>query len=408
MPNVLAPTVAAFTGSWLRRAVPLGLAGAIPVSIPSEAVLLGAEWQEGPSWAIANGRSGVTDPPGGLVCERRLIGQRRAVPHADPSFGAPNSASQKNLVEIRGVAPRTALTRGRLELGRRKARTMGDRDDAAGQTRGAPARPGVVQPDSCPREAELGAPAALPDIPCGVTTDIAVTEPGQHEDLERGADDEELYDELESVGFDGPKYRAFQDQLARYGVAVLCAWMYTGYIFKLASGHGFALRPTDQELGDLRGDPEIRDELATMTVAAALPRFRKNALAGGGWRPDGGASLTTYFMGACMFVFPNEFRRWRVQQERWRRQERSTPAVSGDPAGLVNDPAAIVAGNLQVREALARAESREAEIVALTIDGYSQEEMAEVLGETSIRAVEGVLYRWRAKEQRRRTGGAKL
>jgi hypothetical protein len=40
-------------------------------------------------------------------------------------------------------------------------------------------------------------------------------------------------------------------------------------------------------------------------------------------------------------------------------------------------------------------------IVALTVDGYSQEEIVEPLGEASVRAVQGVLYRWRTKERQR-------
>jgi hypothetical protein len=34
------------------------------------------------------------------------------------------------------------------------------------------------------------------------------------------------------------------------------------------------------------------------------------------------------------------------------------------------------------------------------MDGYRQEEITEMLGETSVRAVEGVLYRWRRKQSR--------
>jgi hypothetical protein len=37
----------------------------------------------------------------------------------------------------------------------------------------------------------------------------------------------------------------------------------------------------------------MREELADITVALALPKFRDQALIGGGWRADGGASLST-------------------------------------------------------------------------------------------------------------------
>lgn len=43
--------------------------------------------------------------------------------------------------------------------------------------------------------------------------------------------------------------------------------------------------------------------------------------------------------------------------------------------------------------------------VALTIDGYAQEEIQQLLGATSIRAIEGLLYRWRTKAKRREEEG---
>jgi DNA-directed RNA polymerase specialized sigma24 family protein len=245
----------------------------------------------------------------------------------------------------------------------------------------------------------------LADILNGVTRNLAGKTQEQQELLERRAADKELRDELASAEFTGPKYQMFQEELARYGMSVLSSWMYTGYIFQFTAARGFRLYPTEVELEDLHRQQEIRDELAGMTVAMALPRFRDRALAGGGWRPEGGASLATYFMGACVYVFPNEFRKRRVQQEKWRRQDSRDSAVDEDPGEMVNDPGVIVVGARRVCEDLARASSREAAIVALTIDGYSQEEIVEALGETSTRAVEGALYRWRTKEQRRLKGG---
>ncbi len=62
-------------------------------------------------------------------------------------------------------------------------------------------------------------------------------------------------------------------------------------------------------------------------------------------------------------------------------------------------------GNMRVRDDLERADARTRPIVALTIDGYTQEEIVELLDETSVRAVEGALYRWRAREKRHLQGG---
>lgn len=187
--------------------------------------------------------------------------------------------------------------------------------------------------------------------------------------------------------------------------------MHSGYVFRLAAARGLLLRPTELELEELHRDSDVRQELADVTVAVALNRFRVRALVGGEWRFEGGASMATFFMGTVLYVFPNEFRRRRVEREKWRRQDKGDPAVAVLEAGRVLDPAAdpavIVAGNLRVSGQLEAADPRAAAILALTIDDYRQDEIAEVLGERSVRAVEGVLYRWRVTEkQRMREGGA--
>ena len=182
--------------------------------------------------------------------------------------------------------------------------------------------------------------------------------------------------------------------------------MYSGYIFKLAAARGFALHPSDAELEELQRDSEVREELANMTVAVALPRFREHALIGGGWRYEGGAGLATYFMGSCLYAFPNEFRKRRVQQEKWRRQNGRDPAVTMREADHASDPAVLATDNIHVLDQLRDIDERTQAIVALTIDDFSQEEIVELLAaERSVRAVEGVLYRWRTHHKGRMQGG---
>ena len=214
------------------------------------------------------------------------------------------------------------------------------------------------------------------------------------------AADRKLVDVLAAGGFAGPRFDRFRDELARYAVSVLSGWMYSGYVFQLAARRGFPLRPTTAELDELHCDADLRQELAVMVVAVALPAFREHALVGGGWRADGGASLTTYFLGACLTVFPNEVRKYRSQRQRWRAQNANDQKAAASWAAVSGDPADLVAGTMRVREDLARMDARTRAIVALRMDGYRQEEIAEMLGETSVRAVEGVLYRWRVRQVR--------
>ncbi len=246
----------------------------------------------------------------------------------------------------------------------------------------------------------LGVSLAMPDVLRGMRSAADAEDACRLEEgLQRRAADQQLRDELARNDFSGRLYRRFEEELARYGTAVMRAWMHSGYVFKFAASRGFALHPSAAELEELHREPDARDELANMTVAVALPRFREQALIRGGWTYEGGASLPTYFMGACLYVFPNEFRRRRVQNEKWRRQDQREQALMVPEAGPSSDPAVQVTGNIHVAERIAAADERARAIVALTVDGYSQEEIAELAGMRSVRAVEGVLYRWRTREK---------
>ncbi|MGW5639255.1 hypothetical protein [Streptomyces sp. NPDC003832] len=227
------------------------------------------------------------------------------------------------------------------------------------------------------------------------------------ESLDRRLADRELVKLLAQDGFAGPRYEAFEDDLARYAISVLRAWMHSGHIFAMAARRGFGLSPHDIDLERLATDSELREELATMTVALALPRFRQWAFVEGGWSFERGAAITTYFMGACLYCFPNEFRRHRTGEDKHRK---ALQHPHFDQEALPGVEAEVV-GREMVRDALRSIDSkkgRERAIVALALDGYTQEEIRDILGESSVRAVEGVLHRWRKRAAHRRLaeGGA--
>lgn len=254
---------------------------------------------------------------------------------------------------------------------------------------------------------ELGQPVPLDCVLGNMAPEFAEQTRRLQENLRRREADRELLAELAAGKFAGRPYDRFEEDLAGYAMAVLRGWMHSGFIFKLTAARGFALHPSEAELDELFRDSDAREELAIMTVALALPRFRDHALLGGGWRYKGGASLSTYFMGACLYVFPNELRKRRVQRRKWRLQDHGDPGLTMPAEDRVNDPCAITTGNQRVRDDLGRVDERTRAIVALTIDGYSQDEIVELLDETSVRAVEGVLHRWRKKEKSEyRKGGS--
>lgn len=224
-------------------------------------------------------------------------------------------------------------------------------------------------------------------------------------ELHRRTADKELLDELAAHRFSGWRYRRFEEELAKYGTAVLRGWMSSGHVFALTASRGFHLHPTAAELEELQRDPQAREDLANMTVAYALPRFRDRALMGGGWKPDGGARLSTYFVGACLYEFPNQFRGRRDQAVRWKLQDNCELALSPVEADPAADPAALTAARLSAQAKLCGLDRRTRAVVMLTVEGYRQDEIAEMLGEPSARAVEGVLHRWRARQRKLLQGG---
>ncbi|WP_406436583.1 hypothetical protein OHB14_61980 [Streptomyces sp. NBC_01613] len=276
-------------------------------------------------------------------------------------------------------------------------------DGVGGQSAGA--RAGHLQPSGWSGTGELDAPVSQDDL--GQMDDrYGRNARRQQESIERRLRDRQLVELLGQGGFAGFEYDRFVEELARYGISVLRGWMHSGYIFHLLAVRGFRLNPHELQLENLTDNSELREELASMTVACALPRFRQRALMGGGWRFEGGASITTYFIGACLYVFCNEWRKHCAGEKRHQRSLQQQKVVYEDAASTLGVPDDIL-GNLQVLEHLRGIQDpRTRAAIAMRFDGHSYEEIREMLGAPTVRAIEGMFYRQRRKEQRYRKGGA--
>jgi DNA-directed RNA polymerase specialized sigma24 family protein len=202
--------------------------------------------------------------------------------------------------------------------------------------------------------------------------------------------DRELRDALAAEGFAGPAYAVFEEDLAGYGYQVMQAWLKTGYIFTLCRQAGLGLTSERVPVGD-------REDLAQETVAAALNAFKRVGLQRGGWRPEGGASLRTYFIGALCHQFANVWRK--------RLRTRAVPAtlpLEAVPPGAASrgpGPDDIVVQRDEIRRGLVGIESeRTRAALVLAAEGYEHEEIAEILGpDVTARAVEGYLRRHRRR-----------
>jgi len=121
-----------------------------------------------------------------------------------------------------------------------------------------------------------------------------------------------------------------------------------------------------------------------------------------GWDPARGAQLTTYFIGQCLFQYPNVFRRW--QNER----DQALPAAPEwfddfKPHG----PDVTFVQRTQVDEVLSQMDPLVAEIFTKKyIDGLTYEEIAQhIPGIATARAAENRVTREKKRwQQGKRTG----
>lgn len=201
--------------------------------------------------------------------------------------------------------------------------------------------------------------------------------------------DVEVYLRLERAGFSGPAFDKYATELVRYSVAVVRKWLRTGEMFRQSAERRRPLGsvPHDWSAAD-------REELALETVTQAVRLFRAQALAGRGWSPDGGASLATYFMGTCVSAFPNVYRAFQRERDRWRGVELVEQPPETPVHTIADDPLSTVLARQALRDALASLDTDTARVLVLVAMGYTQRQIAVRLRRTP-RAIEGILYRHR-------------
>lgn len=205
--------------------------------------------------------------------------------------------------------------------------------------------------------------------------------------LDRRQADLELRNDLALADFRGPGWDRYAWELACYGYAVMMAWLKTGEIFHQCKAKGCSLGspPLEWTVDDRSG-------LANETVALAVSKFKQQALVEGRWTYNGGATLKTYFMGTCVFAFPNLYRKWsteRVALQHLINIEYDTIDRSSPP----QDPGEMAVTQLHIWEGFdSIPDERTKSAILLQEMGYTYAEIGEILQITS-RAVEGLIRR---------------
>lgn len=253
------------------------------------------------------------------------------------------------------------------------------------------------RPRSLPRRAGLVTSADPPsaqeeDRQAEAELDDLLRWPADERLVEAALADLQLEDIARENRFPGQKHLGLrwgvvEDALIDYGYQRMAALLWTGYIFQRCKEHGLRLQPQPIP-------PDEQEDLAQDTVVAALRKFKKDLAGGGGWDPEGGANIRTFFAKGVLYEFANI----------WRKRLRANP-ISSDTTfdDLANLPALdpgpyeMCAQRDDIRRGLADITSvRTRAALVLTVDGYDQEEIADILGVTA-RAVEGYLRRQRQR-----------
>lgn len=154
----------------------------------------------------------------------------------------------------------------------------------------------------------------------------------------------------------------------------------------LAYGRPVTFQFEDRRL--LTESRDLRDELTAEVLLYAVPLFFDRLQH---WEPERGASLTTYFVGACVRVFKSAYSSWaRSRERKWISSSRLAEAAF-DPSQPFTEQVAI---EDTIRQVFDFAKPNQRPVLALLYSGYSQVEAAQELG-LSPRAVEGRMYQLR-------------
>lgn len=208
--------------------------------------------------------------------------------------------------------------------------------------------------------------------------------------------DAELVTRLQLARFEGPDWKKFATELARYGMAVLGSWMYTRTIFARLRARGVGVPP----LPDTGWDYDTRAEIAGLTVAIALRKFRETVLIPNTWDPNRGATLRTFFIGQCLIRFPNVYREWLTESHRWQQLHDQPDEDTWPHTMASSNVEREVVGDAGLEELLDEApDQRTRHLLLRLAEGSSQREIADEL-DCTVKAVERLLYRHRKRHER--------
>ncbi|HSH60734.1 MAG TPA: hypothetical protein VK988_14075 [Acidimicrobiales bacterium] len=218
--------------------------------------------------------------------------------------------------------------------------------------------------------------------------------------LERLAD-QEIVQTLEWRSFDRTcsEWKELASALVEYGYSVFIGWLVTGVVHRMAANHGggrgvYGLNKIPENL-QLMGDGA--HELAAELMIAAVEAFRTKTLMAHKWRPTGGASLKTFFVGRCLMTLPDVYYRLERGTRRSMSQLRNAEHRLDDGRHSVNPLDSAVAS--ATLDEVCAGDDRLAAMFRLQDAGYSLTEIADMF-DTSEGAIRTKMSRARTAARR--------
>lgn len=211
--------------------------------------------------------------------------------------------------------------------------------------------------------------------------------------IERIADHEIiLLLQLTHFDRDAPEWEEVARVLAEYGWGVFTGWAITGSLRRVAAKHngGRGVRGLAKLPEARRFSPDDAQSLAADVIAVAIESFRVKTLLDPKrtWRPNGGASLKTYFVGRALMELPDIYVRWTNEQRALdhdpvnvrRRREGLSPIVVVDDGRHITSPDHAILTRDHLHELVADDPDQLAlEMLVLQDLGHTLDQIADML-----------------------------
>jgi DNA-directed RNA polymerase specialized sigma24 family protein len=197
--------------------------------------------------------------------------------------------------------------------------------------------------------------------------------------------DQRLVDILRADGFEGPRYEKAAAGWWSYGWRTMVKWTGTGEVFRRSRLAG---RPVAADMITTAWSQDDRHQVATESVIGGMELFRERGLIQGGWNPQGGASLTTYVVGAAVRAFRPAYIAWFRGRQMGQAELDTGPGTDDEPQRDIPDQRATDPYySAAIHDELARilphiTDPQVREALGWRAMGYSQAEAAERVGLT--------------------------